>query len=98
MTMFHVSHITFWLISLFLSSSSKFLTPPGTARSAETWERVYRVLGEHPVVDGHNDFPMGIRSLLKNDVWDSLHFDHDLTQEEPWASYWANHCDLPRMR
>ena len=98
MTMFHVQHITFCLICLSLTSTSKFLTPPGTARSAETWERVYRVLGEHPVVDGHNDFPMGIRSLLKNDVWDSLHFDHDLTQEEPWASYWANHCDLPRMR
>ena len=60
-------------------------------------ERVYRVLGEYPVIDGHNDFPMGIRSLLKNDV-DQLNFDHDLTQEEPWASYWANHVDLPRMR
>merc|ERR1711936_87124 len=97
--MFRVPHITLWLLSACLTfSTSKFLTPAGTTRAAETWERVYRVLGQHPVVDGHNDFPMGVRSLLKNDVWDSLHFDHDLTQEEPWASYWANHCDLPRMR
>ena len=40
---------------------------------------------------------MGLRSLLRNDV-EQLNFDHDLTQEEPWASYWANHVDLPRMR
>ena len=66
-------------------------------RSLETMERVYRVLGEYPVIDGHNDFPMGLRSLLRNDV-EQLNFDHDLTQEEPWASYWANHVDLPRMR
>ena len=60
-------------------------------------ERVMRVLGEHPVIDGHNDFPMAIRSLFQNDIG-KVNFDHDLTQEEPWASYWSNHCDLPRMR
>jgi len=94
------SSITLSLILIYLScSSSKFVSPPGgSERSQQTWERVYRVLGEHPVVDGHNDFPMGVRSLLKNDVWNSLHFDQDLTQQEPWSSYWANHCDLPRMR
>ena len=91
---------TFSLILLCLSvSSSKFVSSPGgSERSQQTWERVYRVLGDHPVVDGHNDFPMGVRSLLRNDVWNSLHFDQDLTQQEPWSSYWANHCDLPRMR
>ena len=62
-----------------------------------TIERVERLLSEFPVIDGHNDFPMGVRDLLKNDV-EHLHFDQDLTQEEPWASYWANHIDLPRMR
>jgi len=77
-------------------SHSRNVVEPGT-RSLETMERVYRVLGEYPIIDGHNDFPMGIRSLLKNDV-DQLNFDHDLTQEEPWASYYANHVDLPRMR
>merc|ERR1719187_1758142 len=66
-------------------------------RSQSTMERVYRVLADYPVIDGHNDFPMGIRSLLKNDL-EKLNFDHDLTVEEPWASYWANHVDLPRMR
>ena len=87
------------LTALCLSySSSKFVSSPSSARSPHTWERVYRVLADHPVLDGHNDFPMGVRSLLNNDVWGSLHFDQDLTQQEPWASYWANHCDLPRMR
>merc|ERR1719309_1507180 len=59
--------------------------------------RAHRVLSDYPVVDGHNDFPMAVRDLLKNDL-SKLHFDQDLTEEEPWASYWANHCDLPRMR
>merc|ERR1712179_473365 len=62
-----------------------------------TAERVSRVLSRYPVIDGHNDFPMGIRNLLKNDVT-RLRFDEDTTQIEPWASYWANHVDLPRMR
>ena len=62
-----------------------------------TMKRVLRVLEEHPVIDGHNDFPMGVRSLLNNNI-SLLNFDHDLTQEEPWASYYANHVDIPRMR
>jgi len=60
-------------------------------------ERVLRVLGEYPVIDGHNDFPMAIRDLFHNDI-DSVNFDHDLTAEEPWSSYSYNHCDLPRMK
>ena len=91
--------ITFSLLLLWLSCSScKFVSSPGgSERSQQTWERVYRVLGDHPVVDGHNDFPMGIRELLRNDI-SKLDFDSDLTVAEPWASYWANHIDLPRMR
>jgi len=58
---------------------------------------VERVLAEFPVIDGHNDFPMGLRQLLRNDI-SKLDFDTDLTKVEPWASYWANHIDLPRMR
>ena len=63
----------------------------------ETMMRVWKVLDQFPVIDGHNDFPMAIRDLFQNDIA-SVNFDHDLTQEEPWSSYWANHCDLPRMR
>jgi membrane dipeptidase len=62
-----------------------------------TRKRVERVLAEFPVIDGHNDFPMGLRQLLRNDI-SKLDFDTDLTKVEPWASYWANHIDLPRMR
>merc|ERR1712198_804593 len=74
---------------------SKSLNPGNW--SLTTLNRVNRLLSEYPVIDGHNDFPMGLRYLLKNDL-NQLNFDHDLTQEEPWASYWANHIDLPRMR
>jgi len=60
-------------------------------------DRVNRLLTDFPVIDGHNDFAMGVRRLLRNDV-SKLNFDEDLTQQEPWASYWANHVDLPRMK
>jgi len=84
------------LLCLTASSNTRNVVNHGT-RSQETMERVYRVLGEYPVIDGHNDFAMGLRSQLRNNV-EELNFDHDLTQEEPWASYYANHVDLPRMR
>merc|ERR1712209_237494 len=75
----------------------KFVFPNQGEYKQETVERVLRVLGEHPVIDGHNDFPMAIRDLFHNDI-DSVNFDHDLTAEEPWSSYSYNHCDLPRMK
>ena len=65
--------------------------------SSQVRNRVARVLAEYPVIDGHNDFPMGIRSLLRNDI-SKLEFQQDLTKVEPWASWWANHVDLPRYR
>ena len=40
---------------------------------------IWQVLSEHPVIDGHNDFPMGVRDVLNNDV-SKLNFDHDLTK------------------
>jgi len=66
-------------------------------QETESMERVMRVLQNHPIIDGHNDFPMGVREVLNNDVA-ALNFDHDLTKEEPWASYVYNHIDIPRMR
>merc|ERR1711872_492239 len=65
--------------------------------SSSTLDRVNRLLTDFPVIDGHNDFAMGVRRLPRNDV-SKLNFDEDLTQQEPWASYWANHVDLPRMK
>ena len=89
---------TLLLILVFVSLSvEKFVFPNQGEYSQETVERVLRVLGEYPVIDGHNDFPMAIRDLFHNDI-DSVNFDHDLTAEEPWSSYSYNHCDLPRMK
>ena len=85
------------LACLLTPGQTRFLTGDTVTHSQQTWTRVYRVLADYPVIDGHNDFPMGIRELLHNDM-DRLHFDQDLRQQEPWASYWANHCDLPRMQ
>jgi len=69
--------------------------PLGYGKSAA--ERVNKVLSSHPIIDGHNDFPMGVRDLLNSDM-SLLNFDRDLTKEEPWASYSYNHVDIPRMR
>ena len=33
---------------------------------------------------------------MRNDLTD-FNFDSDLTQVEPWASFYGNHADLPRM-
>lgn len=63
----------------------------------KTLQRVHNILDSVPLIDGHNDFAMGVRDLLDNKL-DNLHMDNDLTQEEPWASYYANHIDIPRMR
>merc|ERR1719347_1008298 len=40
---------------------------------------------------------MAIRDLVRNNI-SNVPFEKDLTQEEPWASFYANHVDLPRMR
>ena len=83
------------LILFFFVGSQTALLP--WQYTETTQARIERILTEFPVIDGHNDFPMGIRELLRNDI-SKLDFDSDLTIVEPWASYWANHIDLPRMR
>ncbi|XP_059082896.1 dipeptidase 1-like [Tigriopus californicus] len=55
------------------------------------------ILDKTPIIDGHNDFIMGTRSLIQND-FTNFDFNSDLTQVEPWASYVYNHVDLPRIR
>merc|ERR1719244_2216134 len=82
------------ILFFFVGSQTAFLPRQYTET---TQARIERILTEFPVIDGHNDFPMGIRELLRNDI-NKLDFDSDLTVVEPWASYWANHIDLPRMR
>ena len=69
------------LLCLVSLASSRHVArrPDGSVYSTRTMERVWRVLGEFPVVDGHNDFPMAIRDLFHNDI-QSVNFDHDLTQ------------------
>merc|ERR1719383_1696544 len=63
-----------------------------------TRARVERVLQQHPVVDGHNDFPLSLRHGLKNDV-DQLDFYADLSVDGPFVSKaYSNQTDLPRLR
>ena len=86
--------MSLFILFFFVGSQTAFLPWQYTET---TQARIERILTEFPVIDGHNDFPMGIRELLRNDI-SKLDFDSDLTIVEPWASYWANHIDLPRMR
>ena len=48
-------------------------------------------------LERHNDFVMGLRDLLHNDLR-GFNFDSNLTSDPLWADYWANHVDLPRIR
>jgi len=65
--------------------------------SVENIQRAKEILEKNPVIDGHNDFVMGLRDLLHNDLR-RFNFDSNLTSDPLWADYWANHVDLPRIR
>jgi len=62
-----------------------------------TLVHVNQLLQKHPIIDGHNDFPLAIHRVLNNNIH-KLNFDEDLRNKEPWASYDMHHTDLPRMR
>ncbi|CAL8129339.1 unnamed protein product [Orchesella dallaii] len=55
------------------------------------------LLKHHPVIDGHNDLPMVVRQLARNDL---RLFDlrKDLTTVQPWATAKNSHTDIPRLR
>ncbi|KAG7175429.1 Dipeptidase 1-like 1 [Homarus americanus] len=55
------------------------------------------ILGEVPLVDGHNDLAMTIRKVVNNQLA-QFPFHQDLTKLEPWASQTSSHTDLPRLR
>lgn len=64
---------------------------------AERLRRARDILDEVPLIDGHNDLVMNIRSKLYNRL-DQFPFDQNLTEIEPWASSPNCHTDLPRIR
>ena len=45
----------------------------------------------------HNDFVMGLRDLFQNDLT-NFNFNQNLSEIEPWTSYYADHTDLVRLR
>ncbi|CAL4071919.1 unnamed protein product [Meganyctiphanes norvegica] len=55
------------------------------------------ILDEVPLIDGHNDLVMNIRSKLYNRLQE-FPFDQDLTEIEPWASMSNSHTDIPRIK
>ncbi|XP_068200868.1 dipeptidase 1-like [Palaemon carinicauda] len=63
----------------------------------ERLEHAKRLLRESPLIDGHNDVPMDIRSVVNNRLED-FPFDQNLTEIEPWASRTSCPTDLPRLR
>lgn len=66
--------------------------------SEESIEFAKAILDEHPVIDGHNDFPMALRAILQNDLRE-FNFDSNLLNDSRWDPFKAlNHVDLPRIR
>lgn len=55
------------------------------------------VLSEVPLIDGHNDLPHNLYSILGNQL-DKFKFDSDLTKDPVWGTSNFTHTDLPRLR
>nr|XP_027235558.1 dipeptidase 1-like [Penaeus vannamei] len=64
---------------------------------AERLAHARAILSEVPLIDGHNDLVMNIRTVLENQLED-FPFDKNLTEVEPWASRSNCHTDIPRLR
>lgn len=77
------------------SSVTKFEKRDGP--SEESIAKAKSILATTPVIDGHNDFVAGLRTLLKNNL-NGFNFNTNLSESEPWTSYFADHTDLVRMR
>ncbi|KAK7065410.1 hypothetical protein SK128_008770 [Halocaridina rubra] len=56
-----------------------------------------QILASVPLIDGHNDLIMNVRTVLGNKIYD-FPFEQNLTTIEPWASRPSCHTDLPRIR
>jgi len=65
--------------------------------SNESIKRAKEILDKTPVIDGHNDFPMNLRSILKNDLT-GFNFNSNLSSNPLWANVPTDHTDLPRIR
>ncbi|KAI1169744.1 dipeptidase [Nemania sp. FL0916] len=55
-------------------------------------ERVHKILSETPLIDGHNDLAILIRSMFNNHIYDKA-FTEPFTQ-----GGFPSHTDLPRLR
>eukprot|EP00095_Tigriopus_kingsejongensis_P006676 maker-scaffold660_size117387-snap-gene-0.34 protein:Tk06676 transcript:maker-scaffold660_size117387-snap-gene-0.34-mRNA-1 annotation:"hypothetical protein DAPPUDRAFT_196706" len=65
--------------------------------SQESIDQAKAILDRYPVIDGHNDFAMGLKDYLQNDLT-GFNFNTNLSAIEPWASHYADDTDLPRLR
>lgn len=60
-------------------------------------QRGSSVLNEVPLIDGHNDLPNNLYSLLGNQL-NNFKFDSDLTTDPVFGSLNSSHTDLPRLK
>lgn len=94
---------TTWLMCVALVYGATFVSVgesaavgvPGRSLEARL-EHAHQILKEVPLVDGHNDFPMTLRQLLKNQLA-SLPFEKNVSVVEPFASK-GYHTDLVKLR
>ncbi|XP_059083331.1 dipeptidase 1-like isoform X1 [Tigriopus californicus] len=65
--------------------------------SQESIIQAKAILDKYPIIDGHNDFVMGLRTYFENDLT-NFDFNTNLSAIEPWASHYADDTDIPRMK
>ncbi|XP_050421020.1 dipeptidase 1-like [Adelges cooleyi] len=68
-----------------------------TSQHEETLEVIRRILGEVPLIDGHNDLPWNIRKFVHNQLM-FFNFSSDLKTVGPWSKSNWSQTDLPRLR
>ncbi|KAJ5894875.1 Peptidase M19 renal dipeptidase [Penicillium taxi] len=78
------------LVICILFFGGRFIWHGHRPPSIET--RVHRILEHTPLIDGHDDFPIMIREIYRNRIYDSNFTEHLVNGGLP------KHVDLPRLK
>ena len=83
--------------SLSMIAAVALLSLPGVAFAQSAEETAAAALEAAPIMDGHNDVPIQLRSRFANQINDfDFHDTTDTAQEQPPRS--AMHTDIARLR
>ncbi|KAJ5718564.1 Peptidase M19 renal dipeptidase [Penicillium malachiteum] len=87
--------LRYWILLLGVIAGGWFLRPHchhHLHRTTSIEERVHNILTQTPLIDGHDDFPIMIRSIFKNHIHGNNFTEEFLNGKLPY------HVDLPRLK